>query len=325
MSSYPSLPPSRASTETSSLAAISRLYQPQRPLREADHRVNQRAVINEDSRRSYEQLIRELCKHLPHLKNVLAPTRHERASIRVFDSFAHNAAPNKPWTWQVDLRERPNLEADIDHLTRYLKDIPSALTSRIVMVEDLCPQLSCLLGSVLDIDPQFFAQHLVNAGHIDGQYKDEPAELWSTHDSKKDYASIQWYRPLRPNWAFARTGVSRLQFLSKANDLDMEVASYVKQEGDSIEKRKLKPATNTFRDEWKLSIDLDEESTSTEPTALLERASVWRRGSNSTLIYICLWREEPQLTYESCAFVGPCTFDGRYKKHFKTHFSKRRF
>ena len=286
VSSYPSLPPSQASTQRSSLAAINAIYQPQPPLREADHTQNQAAPSDQDPHRSYRHLIRRLSTHLPHLQKVLAPTRHETASIHVLDSFAHDTVPTEPLRWHIDLRENSNAEATIEDFTRHLKDIPSALKSRVVIVEDLCPQLCCILGSVLDINPHFFAQHLLNAGHLNGKYDDVPDELWSTHDLKRDYVSIQWYRPVRPNLAFAKTGANRLQFLSQASGRDTKIASYVEQEEWRMDQHQLKPTTNIFRDEWKLSVDSEPEPSSTEPTAWLERASVWRRGSIGMLIYI---------------------------------------
>lgn len=285
VSSYPSLPPSQASTETSILAAINRLYQPQPPRSEALHEQNPADSYDRDRRRSYQQLIRELSTHLPHLKKVLVHSRHEMASVHAYDLFEHGTTPTEPSTWHIDLSENSGAEATIGQFTRYLKDIPSALKSRVVIVEDLCPQLSLILGSVLDIDPQFFAEHLQNAGHTHGRYDDVPVELWSTHDSKKDYASVQWYRPVIPV-TFIKTGASRRNYLDQRSWHDRMIACYVERDRWHRYRHQVKPTTNIFREEWNLSVELDAEPSPKQPAAWLERASVWRRGTISMLIYI---------------------------------------
>ena len=75
-----------------------------------------------------------------------------------------------------------------------IESIPSDVQSRFVVVEDLSAKTIYLLSKCLGISPEIYEEHLLNCGP---SYPDPKPVTWNTRHLKKDYVSLQWYRPVK--------------------------------------------------------------------------------------------------------------------------------
>lgn len=84
------------------------------------------------------------------------------------------------------------------------------LVARMILVEDLLEELMEALGSTFNLDPEFFAEHLVRAAHNRVDYIDTFTEPPTSPEAEPTYASLTWIRPLnrvrssRSGWTILR-------------------------------------------------------------------------------------------------------------------------
>lgn len=64
---------------------------------------------------------------------------------------------------------------------------PTTATTRVIIVEDLSTPIIDVLGSIWNLDPEFFAEHL--------HYKWDICDTWNTSGHSKPYFSVRWCRP----------------------------------------------------------------------------------------------------------------------------------
>jgi hypothetical protein len=77
-----------------------------------------------------------------------------------------------------------------NHLRRY-----TAAQTRVIIVEDLSASVIDVLGSIWDLDPEFFIEHL--------EKRWDESDRWSTADLSKPYFSSRWCRSVFLNSAGA--------------------------------------------------------------------------------------------------------------------------
>ncbi|KAL8845893.1 MAG: hypothetical protein Q9221_008977 [Calogaya cf. arnoldii] len=150
-------------------------------------------------RRGYFAQIRRLYTYLPHLNNVRKRSRaHHRAELRCLDFDGDYLVWNRLCTLDKDTTQLPYsaVEFDEDFIQSFMGDIPSEVDCRVLLVDELSDTLMDILGSCLHITPEFFEEHLLNSGWHSNNYNDREADMWSTRNLAKNYASIRWHRPV---------------------------------------------------------------------------------------------------------------------------------
>lgn len=183
-------------------------------------------------------------------------SRHHKFNISYAD-FAETSHP-KP----IHIKSEKEL-------TDLCQRIPTDITHRLFIVEDLSSRAIAHLGSCLNITPEFFEEHLVNSGYTGAEYHDPPARSWMTSDMQKSYISMKWFRPV---WRLSTPPYSKQDLDDLLSNKRLEYAT-----AKSDERRVFETKTNIFRSEWDLWTDPRTTSLSKRLCGWEERVSVWSR------------------------------------------------
>jgi hypothetical protein len=71
---------------------------------------------------------------------------------------------------------------------------PDVMT-RMILVEDLSPEIINCIGSVFEVDPELFAEHLNRSGYAGMDYDSPLPTYWTS----KAHVSLKWFRPVKQN------------------------------------------------------------------------------------------------------------------------------
>lgn len=210
---------------------------------------------------SYWQRVLPLQGVLPHLSlNLLTNSRHLYAGkVACFDNLDNGAVFN---LGQFNMK----VESDRSGLTgtlAYLQhDWDQTVTSRMILVEDMCPVVIEMLGRTFGLDPEFFAEHLNQSGYQTADWNDPPPARWNTAYTDKLYSSMTWCRPVYQNtklteWLQTPDDLLSTMKGSKENASrvkwrDAYFTAQGKRNTDAREHR-LVLETNIFRQSWGLS------------------------------------------------------------------------
>ena len=150
----------------------------------------------------YSRKIRRLQHYMPHLRNVGSTPRVYGSDIVDLECWDYRH------TGSLISRSSYSFKSDMDSskadfIRQVVDGIPSNVTLRLLLAEDLSWNSIRILGGCLGINPEFFEEHLLNSGWRNN-YADPGSDSWNTRDLTKDYASVKWYRPIlgrtpRPN------------------------------------------------------------------------------------------------------------------------------
>jgi hypothetical protein len=137
-----------------------------------------------------------MAQYLTHLKCVTSyPRDHLEGSFRWYD-YVGSAIPRQGpvinrLAYGITIEETYQLR------TRLKDEIPTDVDTRLIVAHDLSPAIIDFLGSIFDVNPEFFAEHLNNSGYEGGSYDDLEPSNWLTEGMRKDYVSVSWLRPVR--------------------------------------------------------------------------------------------------------------------------------
>lgn len=136
---------------------------------------------------SYQELIPRLVSELPHLVNVQeASCRHPDAGrVTCYDIMKGSTKPQLVKDYSPKDWESPAVLDELSHIPN-----TSQVERRIIIVEDLSPVLINSLGSIFQINPEFFEEHLNKSGYRTDSNNDPDVRLWNTSLVKKDYFSL---------------------------------------------------------------------------------------------------------------------------------------
>ncbi|KAJ6125563.1 Mg2+ transporter protein CorA-like/Zinc transport protein ZntB [Penicillium samsonianum] len=256
---------------------VSRPPSTQRP-RQGDRMVDSAHVaphaIEEMRPQPYRKTIKNAGKVLEHIKNgsVGKPSRHAKTSITYYD-------------YRDDLISDPT-HIDDSATIAALCHVPEYVQQRLIFVEDLSKPMIDMLGENFSINPEFFEEHLLNSGYVDGKYDSPPARNWSTASFEKSYISFRWIRPIyrRPTY-FSSADLEDL--------LEDSVTHFTR--GRSVTTEIL---TNIFRLDWGLWTDPTTTSMMKRVCGLEERVSIWRKKliNQNTEIVIVLLDPLPEIS-----------------------------
>lgn len=150
---------------------------------------------NGDHRHAAAQLmekIEKMSKWLPHLRilfsrhgpNPAAFGRIKTCCIAQDGTFLGNLN-------DVTLGNEPKWEHIRDH---FLREPLERNTNRIILVEDLSPQVIIGLYAAFGLGPEIFADHLTRSGYGTSTYEDPDPSTWSFRSVSKTYVSLRWFR-----------------------------------------------------------------------------------------------------------------------------------
>ena len=232
---------------------------------------------------SYAEKTRILQLSLPHLQNIRYLSRRSDAKIECYD-FSKSLIVS---TWHASFRLMLDgfFADDNTPLSRLLEEQPqSGVDLRLIVAEDLSSDLIEQLGSLLDISPEPFEEHLLNSGWRNGFSGDQGADSWITHGMDKDYSTVKWYRPVKRQLWKPNTYEERVKLLDP--HLRRPGFTWAESVIDDLGKQRTvrhssRPLSNIFRNEWDIHADIIESKHSRKTVAWEEQATIWsrRRGS----------------------------------------------
>ena len=137
----------------------------------------------------------------PHLRCVCSRSRHNRASITIFD-YVGSALRDSKHLWLDFMPEngsqaRESTFPKLAECRQFLRsvDASSVVETRLVVVEDLGPSLINLLGATFDLSPEFFEEHLHRSQYSGFGVHEPSPQTWRTSNLQKNYVSFAWSRP----------------------------------------------------------------------------------------------------------------------------------
>ena len=263
-------------------------------------------------KRDYWQKIKPLKHFLPHLEAMSSRKGRHRCTGKVtcIDYLSHGDSEVGITIDMNHVRSLSGRELVINQLEDLRTVQDTSVRSRIILVEDLCYESIELLGTIFELDPELFAEHLNRAGYDGEDYSDTDAERWSTAHLRKDFVAMTWCRPLYQNPQLTEWLRAPRKLLNK--DLDRPDGMSSIRWRDPIftaegkrnrlaREHQLRVDTNIFRRSWSLSAGtaglnrqlrfterrsekpLDELRPTLVPTAWQERASFCRITEDSDI------------------------------------------
>ena len=214
---------------------------------------------------SYLKDVENLSHHLPHLAagHVLSPScRHpESGTVTRYDIFRDKSLPVRKVEYYPKTWSGPDILHELSQV-----GIGSGLERRIIIVEDLSPTLIDKLGSIFQITPEFFEEHLNRSGYSRDSYNDSDIRTWNSSLVKKNYFSLKWQRPVYRE-ACEPTSSNRRERLLGSHEPRMPPVEWLSEvlipnppekESRLVTRRhNVFLNGNIFRQEWVLSIDPD--------------------------------------------------------------------
>nr|POE72058.1 hypothetical protein CFP56_11934 [Quercus suber] len=148
---------------------------------------------------NYWQRTAPLMDCLPHLQAIWPEYgRHKNTgSVTCIDYFEGRRRPkvhNK-----LSISEFGSRRTFTESLEALRVTSKPGIATRVLLIEDLSAGLIESLGSVFELDPEFFAEHLNRSGYDGLDYADELPSRWETYGMPKAHASLKWYRPVHEN------------------------------------------------------------------------------------------------------------------------------
>ena len=173
-----------------------------------------------------------------------------------------------------------------------LKEQPQrSVDLRLIVAEDLSSDLIEQLGSLLNISPETFEEHLLNSGWRNGIKTQQGAHSWITHCMKKDYLTVRWYRTVKRQLLKPNTYKERVKLLNPHRR--RPGFSWGESVTDDLGKRHTvrhssRPLSNIFRDEWDIHADNIESRDSSKTVAWEEQLTIWSQARGSYRIGMSL-------------------------------------
>lgn len=278
---------------------------------------NDASHVPDVDNRDYWQKIEPLTHFMPHLKAVFPPKgRHKHTGkVTCVDYLSHGGSRDGITIDMNHVRSRSGQEMMTENLKemRTVKD--PLVSSRIILVEDLCSESIEILGTTFGLDPEIFAEHLNRSGYDGEDYSETDAERWNTSHLGKDFVAMTWCRPVYQNPLLTDWLRAPRKLLNQASDSPDGMSSVTWRDpmftvtdkrNRLAREHQLRLDTNIFRRSWSLSagtagVDgqlraadreskkpLDELRSTLVPTAWQERVTFCRiQGDRSTSIGKC--------------------------------------
>ncbi|KAL4803333.1 hypothetical protein BDV18DRAFT_162898 [Aspergillus unguis] len=252
-----------------------------------------RTIIS--ARQRYQETIRRLSKTVP-AYGQLCLDIYSNVTITWID-FDDNGQGRPDPPIEID----PACLSDPEIFVLWMSQGLKTTKTRYVLVEDINMDVCSTLGSVFDIDPQFFLDH------VDGQLASFPSREaskqihWGTWNLPRPYISFHWYRPV-----------------SRSTDIDSAARLRQIEEGYERVRRKgsntntgrvldiftvdtVRAASSVLRPEWDLSTST---AAADGPIAIEERVSIYQTTWNGHRYVIMLLDAVPRASIATWTVLG---------------------
>jgi hypothetical protein len=151
-------------------------------------------------KRQFSIVADRLRQNLPHLKNVLRPSRYQLSRVSVYDYSADMVCTRHLANQQLNFAAKEAaLEAEA-FISSLRHDIVQNCRSRLIVVEDVCQDLLQLLSVTFVLSPEVCEEHLVQSGWAK-RYTDPEPQTWKSRRVAREHVSLRWYRPGRVSLA----------------------------------------------------------------------------------------------------------------------------
>jgi hypothetical protein len=225
---------------------------------------NDASHIPVPDKRDYWQKIEPLTHFMPHLKNIFPPKgRHRYAGKATCIDYLSNGDSRAGI--EIDMsyvRSRSGREMMTDRLKELRIVEDPTVSSRIILVEDLCSESMEILGTTFGLDPEMFAEHLNKSGYDAEDYSETDAERWNTSHLAKDFVAMTWCRPVYQNPLLTDWLRAPRRLLNEDEDVQDGMSSVTWRDPTftitgkrirSAREHRLRVETNVFRRSWSLS------------------------------------------------------------------------
>ena len=226
---------------------------------------------------SYMSKVRRYARYMPSL-GIVSSEKARFPSAGKLVRYDFDLGHNKPGRKQTISEWNSRNRIDGFHRAVF-EDIRPSTYLRLALVEDLSPNLMEVIGSVLNMSPECFEEHLRNSGYQHSEDKDLPG-TWAIDASPKGYASMSWHRPVLPTLPLANLRSS----LVGGSGLQASCISGCRN------RHPIELTTNIFRRNWDLSSEPDMQSSKSQnpfPTAWEERMTFWTKQVSNCRIGNC--------------------------------------
>ncbi len=260
----------------------------------------------------YIDRVEKMAQYLPHLKCVTTrPRNHLGGGFGWYDYVGSDIPRQGPFI--------SNLASGLTVEERYqlracLKDgIPPDVDTRLIVVLDLSAAVIDFLGSIFDVSPECFAEHLNNSGYQDGSYNDPDPSSWITEGMRKDYVSVSWLRPVLRNYSTPSLAQARQLLDPKYNGL-MWTEKKVVEQGKEVYPLELLHSQdaipNILRREFPLRIFGEAWQYGT--SSWTEKATIW-----FGMVATCRISKNLVLVFKKIEAGGPAPFHIRTISHYE--------
>ena len=240
-------------------------------------------AIDEDQPSSkpqtYMEKIEKLSLRFPHLRRVWTVGDSSKVLVDCYDFYEGLLESLR--TFSNNSNASTFLSDEGENLEDTLRCAGEGnLDTRLLIVTDLSKSLIEFLGSHFQMNPEFFAEHLLYSRQ-GGDYKDQEPHSWTTRSMVKDYSSIKWYRPVKGNEKLAAlTEDDRQEMASSGKFLSRIVPNYEQNSRTNrlTTKHRYLFDSNIVRGQWEFEIPRTiHEKKGTILSGWEERATMWSR------------------------------------------------
>jgi hypothetical protein len=201
---------------------------------------------------------------MPHLKAIFPPKGRHRYSGKAtcIDYFANGDSKTGIEIDMSYVRSRSGRELMADRLRELGVVEDPTVSSRIILVEDLCSESIEILGTTFGLDPEMFAEHLNRSGYDAEDYSETDAERWNTSHLAKDFVAMTWCRPVYQNPLLTDWLRAPRKLLNEDDEGQNDMSSVTWRDpiftiagkrNRLAREHQLRVETNVFRPSWSLS------------------------------------------------------------------------
>lgn len=140
--------------------------------------------------------VRKLQGRLPHLTNVLQPSRYRSSYVSFYDYIPGGLSPCPRSGQRLHFNDGPSALRARRFISLLLDQRSDVCTRRLILIDDVCQDLVACISTVFGMSPEVCEEHLIKSGW-GGTYEESESLDWFSRRSAKDHISFKWHRPTR--------------------------------------------------------------------------------------------------------------------------------
>lgn len=144
---------------------------------------------------AYIDRVARQAHRLHHLKNILSRPRFNNGASVTWYDYKYDS-PLEVQEGSIGELHIGHTKEEIYRARAQLKNVSLDVHMRMFVAHDLSLETMDFLGSVLDVSPECFAEHLYGSAYNNKSGTEADPRSWSTSGMQKDYISVSWLRPI---------------------------------------------------------------------------------------------------------------------------------